>query len=404
MSEPTPEENADAIDENADAIDENADAIDENADAIDENADAIEENAATNESQQAQLDDISSGVAVEDTSLPASNTPVGSERRIKLYAPNPESIITIGSKTGSSGEHGEDGINIGAADNLNITIGADTNIYSGMRYVNTGTTVTEVSGEDMAISSAANYRLRTEKGVEITAGGAGPALECFDVLSGNTDAVAAPEIDTASERSATETVSTVFGTVFKAYDFYCGVASFAKKPSEPKGAKAAGSTAGKWNAFQSKVNAARKVGEGLWTALGAAVPAVPEWVFGPSKSKVKIHGADGVSITSPWSVKAFANHSVSVGGAVKFGAKGGVSASLKSGGGATVFGVLGAKVESLAVAELKGKVAAVGGDFVELNGKKSAHVLGGKAVEVESDGDVSISGAESVFVASKLAM
>ena len=74
-----------------------------------------------------------------------------------LGAPNPESLITLGSKTGAGGQdpHGEDGVNIGAADNLNITIGEDTNIYSGRRYVNTGTTVTEVSCDDMAVSSAA---------------------------------------------------------------------------------------------------------------------------------------------------------------------------------------------------------------------------------------------------------
>ena len=81
-------------------------------------------------------------------------------------APTPKSIITIGHNNGTGGAYGEQGINLGTEQSLNVTIAKNTKTHSGEnRFVQTAQTVTEVAGGDMALSSLGNYKLRTDASV-----------------------------------------------------------------------------------------------------------------------------------------------------------------------------------------------------------------------------------------------
>ena len=142
-----------------------------------------------------------------------------------LHAPGPAAIVTIGSKTGSSRDCGEDGINIGAADNLNVTISKNTKMHSGEnRFVQTAQTVTEVAGGDMALSSSGNYKLRTNANVELTAGGSGPDVTPWQVLDGATNAdFGTPHNAILSkvkdERTTVEGIGKTLSVVFSAFKF-----------------------------------------------------------------------------------------------------------------------------------------------------------------------------------------
>jgi hypothetical protein len=376
----------DAEDANADQDQRLGDLEDEVTDQADKDAEQDASLAAVQHSTQ--------GVNAE---LPGINTPQGAQQRLKLFAPTPLTLVTLGAiGNNDAGQHpvGPSGFSLKTVQNFAAEVQQSTIIDTDHHVIiHTPEDMTTVAGQKLFFSTNGDYKLGTVGDMSMTAAaGAGFADPAFTV-DPQMAVPAPPAIDIKGPRASTESTKGVWSAIWTAYDAYSGISSLKDVIAQRSLAKglAKDTFAGKAAGLYSVLNNLKKVIDGALAAGAAAVaafdhssPSEPAWA--PGKPKITMYADQGVTIMSPEKVSIFSTTGgVGIDSPHKVGMKGGVSASIKAGCDATVFAFVSAKLESKLVAAVKGKVVSISGDLVEMKAAQTMDVSSKGALDVVAD-------------------
>ncbi|MBZ0121422.1 MAG: hypothetical protein K8H88_30785 [Sandaracinaceae bacterium] len=371
------------------------DELGEHADELDEHQDRLEE-----------LDERL------NTVFPYPDTPAGAAQRIRLAVPTPDSVLTIGARGSATSEGraiGPGGFALRTAQNLGAQILGSTIVDTdGLTIVHAGQAMRLVTQADLGIAASQALRAGTDSGnVEITAGEVRANDPAFTVVP-DMDVPAAPVVDTATPRQATESEKTAAGFIWDQLDAASGIRTW----QSVLGARALTSGVARGTRFATVgrvvdlVRSALAVLDGVHSAAVAAasafdLPGVDTHDSGAPQ--VKVHGAGGIVMTSPEAITGYAGSKISFTSRMSASIKAAMKLSLKSAFYAGLYGGAVVSVSSEGPAGLKsyGSCASVSGVFAEVTAKqtlglrsegratlsaKSAAVVEAPAVAIAADG------------------
>jgi hypothetical protein len=352
--------------------------------------------------QDARLQNVEHNTDGVQAELPGVNTPTGAQQRLKLNVPTPLTLVTLGAiGNADAGQHkvGPGGFALKTVESFAAEVHQHTIIDTDHNViVHTPENITAVAGQKLFFSTNGDYKLGAVGALDFAAAsGAGFADPAFTVEP-QMAVPAPPAIDTSGPRAATEGKSSAWSAIWKAWDAYSGVTSLAKIRKDGL-AKGLGKDtfAAKTSGLYSVYNNSKKVVDGLWAAVEAAIAAFnhsnpSQKPAGPGKPKITMYADDGVSILSPEKVALFSSvGGVDIGSPHKVSVKAGVSGSIKAGCDASLFAFVSAKIESKMVAAVKGKIVAIDGELTEVKGSQQLMINSKGALGIEADGSMRVS-------------
>ncbi len=333
-------------------------------------------------------------------------TALGGAQRLLLHVPAPASLLTLGAPGAAGAESkplGPAGIALRTIENLGAEIQGDTILdTTGRTIVHSGGEGRLLTGSDLGLASNQHVRVGSGAGnIEITAGEAGFADPSFTVMPARA-VPPAPEVDTGAPRRGTETFKAAWGTVWtgikmasNARQMVSGLVSGASPPSiAPQAARI--------------LQTADRVIQGLRTAFEIAMHAAEALdqdggdEGGGSDPEVKIHGAGGVTVTTPKAVSAFGALGVKLSTPNKAAVAGGVSAALESGCHAKVFGVMGAALKSDGFVKVTAPYVGISGDYAELKSARGSALTSLGEVSIKANVAVAMDAPQVAVAADNL--
>lgn len=352
-----------------------------------------------NNDVQQRLDELEEALRVE---YPTAETPGGGAQRLRLEVPEPWSLMTIGARgTGASDGRavGPGGFGLLTTESFGAEIQGNTCIDTdGLTIVHAIGPGRFLTHADLGLASNRAMKLGTTEGnIELTAGEVPVNDPSFKVIP-SMPVPAAPTVDTAGPRSATEGAKDAASALWNALEVPSGVHTlwgFLRSRSLSSGV-AAGSFYARVAGVVNLVRTSWAVGEAAVAAVGLAAAGFDLDQLEAMDShapKAKIHGAGGVSLTSPESVSAFAPK-ISLTGRNTASLKAALKVSVKSAGYTSLYGAACTSVSSEGPAVLKSSASAatVSGEYAEVSAKNIA--------VVRSDGRLMVSGKTAVSVES----
>jgi RNase P/RNase MRP subunit p29 len=355
---------------------------------------------------RSQIDHLQDNIRVE---YPAPDTPAGGAQRVRIEVRSPASLLTVGAQGSATAEgvpHGPGGIAIRTAEHFGAQITGRACFTTGdLTIVHAVGSMRVLTQADLGIAATHAIRVgTTDQNVEITAGrvpAANPAFTVDPAMS----VPNAPVVDTATPRRATDSERSSISAVWNTLDLASSVSSL---NSVFRNGAASGVGAGDLSAQVAGVLGALRslltAGEVLWGALVAAASRLdPTHDYEVSDPSVKIHGAGGVSLTSPEKVSAYATNGVSLGSLHKVSIAAGWKATVKSGGNAKLYGVASTTVQSEGAVGVKGRVVSASGRFVELKADTTAAVVSKDGVLIQAKQKAAVNGSHVAIAAAELA-
>ncbi len=351
---------------------------------------------------QSQIDRLDDNIHVE---YPAADTPIGGAQRVRIEVPEPWSVLTVGAQGWNATDGvpiGPGGIALGTSANFGAQITGRSCFNSyGVTIVHSTESMRLLTQTDLGIASDLELRLGSRsRNVEITAGGVTPFNPRFSV-SPPTEVPDAPDVDTASPRSTTESARETAAKIWLAVDTVSAartVASFLRDFKKV----GAGIADGSWATRVSElINLCKNFYSVRDAGLAAAIAAADAraGMIGIDRNesespKVKVHGEGGVDLTSPTAVQAFAKQISFLGS--KTASLGGITkVSVKSMGLAGVYGALMASLSS------EGPVAVKSSASTAVLAGKCAEVSGKEIATLKSDSKVAVSAGQELGLVAK---
>ncbi|MBZ0121519.1 MAG: hypothetical protein K8H88_31275, partial [Sandaracinaceae bacterium] len=281
----------------------------------------------------------------------------------------------------------------------------------GLTIVHAGQAMRLVTQADLGIAASQALRAGTDSGnVEITAGEVSANDPAFTVVP-DMDVPAAPVVDTSGPRQATESAKTVAGALWDALEMVSGIRTWASFIAERRlsSGVAQGTLFATVGGVVDLVRTAFTVVETGHAAAVAAVAAMDLAGVDAHASgapQVKIHGAGGVTLTSPEAVSLFAEDKVSITARSSASLKAARKVSVKSAGYTALYGALATSVSSEGPATLKSKggCASLSGVYAEVSGKQVVAVHSGGALLVSGKERLSVESAELAVAAREVSV
>ncbi|MCC6877369.1 MAG: hypothetical protein IT378_23895 [Sandaracinaceae bacterium] len=357
------------------------------------------------EQHEFQIAEQRDRLAQLEQALARPATAIGGAQRLLLHVPAPASLLTLGAPGAAGAESkplGPAGIALRTVKSFGAEIHGDTILDTdGSTTVHAGRQGRVLAASDLGLASNAHVRVGSGTGnVELTAGEAGFADPSFTVMPAM-GVPLVPEVDTGAPRRGTETLKAAWGAVWtgikmasNARQMVAGLVSGASPPSiAPQAARV--------------LQAADRVIQGLRTAFEIAVHAAEaldqdEGDEGGSDPEVKIHGAGGVTITTPKAVSAFGALGVKLSTPNKAAVAGGVSAALESGCHAKVFGVMGAALKSDGFVKVTAPYVGISGDYAELKSARGSALTSLGEVSIKANVAVAMDAPQVAVAADNL--
>ena len=346
---------------------------------------------------QSRLDDLEDRLNVV---YPTPDTPSGGAQRVRIDVPVPWSVLTVGAQgTAASDGHaiGPGGFGLRTDEHLGLQIKGRTCLDTdGLTIVHAKEPLRFLSQAAVGVAAKAGVQVGTDEGdVEITAGQVAATDPAFTVVP----SMAIPDdpgVNTGSPRRTTEGQASSLSGLWTGLSAAAAVrtwSSFISSASLTSGV-AAGTLSARVAAVASVVRTAVTTFTAAEAAAhGAAMLFDIREPPSTDDPKVKIHGAGGVSITTPSKVSAF-GESVSLAARTAASLKAAWYVSIKSAGYASLYGGAAASVAAEGPAGVKSYAGAatLSGKYADVSAKQTA--------AVRSDGVTMLSAKESLSMES----
>ena len=347
------------------------------------------------------------------TTYPTADTPVGPAQRVRIAIPTPSSVMTLGARglgTSEGKPLGPGGFALRTVENLAAEIHGHTILDTdGFTTIHSDGAARFLSMTDLGLSGREGVYVGTISGdIDLTAGHVSHGDPEFTVAP-SMEVPPATDIDTASPRGVVERSRSIWNAIWAGLAVQAGGSGmwgmFASWIDPPGGRSSPSVEPHASRTIQKCMNALAFLRGAVVPAIeAAAAAAAPSYEdTESSESKVNLHGAGGVYVTTPQKASVFGAMGVAVDSPIKAYLRGGLNASVKSPIEAKLYGGMLAAIKSEGVAKVSGRYASMSGEYAEVRGKQAAGLTSEQHTAISSLDVVAIDGT-SVAIGGSLAV